>query len=298
VNLAAALADAAAGRPAPPDVKEPDTRARKALAAFHRFLQGMLAARTEFTVPDLLALLLKESGYVEWLRDGTAEGESRWENVRELRGVAEDFAAYAPEEGLAAMLESVALVSDVDGFDAAEERVKLLTLHSAKGLEFDSVFIAGLEEGYLPHTRSIEAASDIEEERRLFYVGLTRARREVVLTRAVRRSLFGQPDTREPSRFLADLPDEVLESGGATAAERGRPRPPERTVWTTRRSSDAATSPAVVGFRPGDKVSHVTFGEGVVVTSAVRNGDEEVTVAFANAGVKKLLQSFARLAKR
>jgi DNA helicase-2/ATP-dependent DNA helicase PcrA len=140
----------------------------------------------------------------------------------------------------------------------------------------------------------------IEEERRLLYVGLTRARRRLVLLRAFRRHLYGATEAREPSRFLADIPASVLDVAGVSAVERSRPRRPERTVWTTAAVDRAASAPAtsVVGFRDGDRVHHATFGEGIVVTSQVRGDDEEVTVAFAEVGVKKLLQSFANLQRR
>jgi DNA helicase-2/ATP-dependent DNA helicase PcrA len=276
----------------------PDTRTRRVLGPFNELLRHLWAAKEAFTVPDLLAIILKESGYTAWLRDGTDEGEERWENVSELRGLAEDFGGYEPEEGLATMLESVALVSDVDDLDGQRERLTMLTLHSAKGLEFDTVFISGLEEGLVPHSRSIDDAAMIEEERRLLYVGLTRARRRLVLLRVFRRYLYGSTDAREASRFLADIPAHVLDVAGVSAAQRSRPSRPERTVWTTTTAMPAAREPAkggMMGFRAGDKVRHGTFGEGIVVSSQVRDDDEEVTVAFAKMGIKKLLQSFANL---
>jgi DNA helicase-2/ATP-dependent DNA helicase PcrA len=301
VTLAEAL-HALAGEDEPPDGATPvSTRARNALAEFDELLETLLKAREEYTVPDLVAFVLAKSGYAHWLRDGSEEGEERWENVREFRGVAEDFAAYEPREGLAAFLESVALVADVDSLDTSSDRVTLLTLHSAKGLEFSTVFITGVEEKVLPHSLSMDDPSAVEEERRLFYVGVTRARRRLYLLRTFRRSLYGASsgEVREPSRFLADIPESVLETAGAAVTGRAKPAAPDRTVWTTSRSRAAeADTSGETGFKAGDKVQHGTFGDGVVVSSRVTDGDEEVTVAFADIGVKKLLQSYARLEHR
>ncbi|MCB1803572.1 MAG: ATP-binding domain-containing protein, partial [Gammaproteobacteria bacterium] len=164
-------------------------------------------ARDRLAVPELLDRLLDTSGYVKWLRDGTDEGEERWENVQELRGVAQDFAQLPPQEGLATLLESVALASDVDQMEeAGPDRVTLLTLHAAKGLEYPVVFIPGVEERVLPHSRSLDDPEGMAEERRLFYVGLTRARRKLYVVHAYRRTIFGSSEMAEPSRFLNDLP--------------------------------------------------------------------------------------------
>lgn len=275
-----------------------DTRGRNALLAFHDILSELIRAREAVPVPELLSLVLEATGYTQWLRDGTEEGEERWANVQELRGVAEDFAKLPPREGLAAMLEAVALVSDVDSLAEAPDRVTLLTLHAAKGLEFDTVFITGLEENNLPHIRSIDDPEGMAEERRLFYVGVTRARKKLYLTHAFRRTVFGTTDLRERSRFLDDLPDEVVDGQ--------RPRPPTRDSprraaisWSSADNAAAPPSAASqMSLRPGDKVTHGTFGDGVVVMTVARGDDQEVTVAFVGAGVKKLLQSMAKLEKR
>jgi DNA helicase-2/ATP-dependent DNA helicase PcrA len=295
-----------------------DGRTRNALGGFHDLLARLITAREQLDVTALLGLILESTNYAKHLRDGTDEGEERWENVVELRNVAVDFEAMPPREGLAALLESVALVADVDALDAkaSADRVTLLTLHAAKGLEYPTVIITGLEEGHIPHSRSADDPDGLAEERRLFYVGLTRAERTLILVRAHRRTVYGQTDIREPSRFLLDLPLEAMAEMPPATGVRGSPVHARATAWPSDRRGGApaggsmgssgagrrpgpAPSPGSAGgeatFRPGDKVRHGTFGEGVVVTASARDGDEEVTVAFVGAGVKKLMQSFARL---
>ncbi len=294
----------------PPGMPALEGRTRNALVRFHDVMAGLMAARAALPVPQLLEQVLEASGYAAWLRDGTDEGEERWENVRELRGVALDFESLAPGDGLAAFLESVALVSDVDSLGSrAGARVTLLTLHAAKGLEFAVVFIAGVEEERLPHARAMDDAEDLAEERRLFYVGVTRAREKLYLLHTFRRTLYGTSEVSAPSRFLADIPTHLVE-GKPPVARRGGagtgPRP--ETQWpagpakapAARSAPPASVRPSAgaARFRAGDRVRHATFGDGVVVASLARDGDEEVTVAFTGgAGIKKLMQQFARLQK-
>jgi DNA helicase II / ATP-dependent DNA helicase PcrA len=275
-----------------------DNRGRNALLAFHDILAELIAAREAVPVPELLTLALDASGYERWLRDGSEEGDERWANVQELRGVAEDFAGFPPGAGLAAMLEAVALVSDVDSLAEAPDRLTLLTLHAAKGLEFDTVFITGLEENSLPHMRAQDDPDAIAEERRLFYVGLTRARRKIYLTHTFRRTVFGSADLREPSRFLADVPVGLLAGRRAGAVPARPPLRQARYTWANPSSVAPPPRAAEATFQPGDKVVHGHFGSGVVVSSVARDGDQEVTVAFEGLGVKKLLQSLARLEKQ
>ncbi len=283
-----------------------DNRSRNALTTFHTIIDGLLFARDTLEPSALLGRALDTSGYANWLRDGSEEGEERWENLLELRGVAEDFGALPPREALSAMLESVALVADVDGIAEGEdgaqqgERVTLLTLHSAKGLEYKVVFITGLEEDTLPHSRSANDPEALEEERRLLYVGITRAEEKLHLVHAFRRSLFGTTEVRQPSRFLTELPPEVLTPSAArTTRSRSKESSPrtEETQWR-KAPTRAGAAAGRTQFHAGDKVRHASFGEGIVVTSAERDGDEEVTVAFVKGGIKKLLQSFAKLEPR
>jgi DNA helicase-2/ATP-dependent DNA helicase PcrA len=166
-----------------------------------------LGSRAETTTPsETLAAAVERSGYLSWLAEAEeVKGEARAENVRELINAAAEFENEHPETTLAEFLESVALVSDVDAYDADADRVSLMTLHTAKGLEFPGVFIVGLEEYLLPHANSMGETAELEEERRLCYVGMTRAKDLLYMSYAETRSVAGTPEPRSPSRFLAEI---------------------------------------------------------------------------------------------
>ena len=270
--------------PAPPL----DGRAAKALLSLLAMLDRLLSAREESDPVQLIDLLLAESGYKDWTLDGTEEGQERWENVQELRTVARKYAGQPPDEALTGFLEDVALVSDVDNLTEEGDAPTLLTLHMAKGLEFSAVFMVGLEEGILPHNRSLEEPDEMEEERRLCYVGMTRAKQRLYLIHTFRRARFGNQGPSEPSRFLGDIPARLV---------KGREvRAPARMRDESRPTRPSAGEPAAGAFRPGDRVRHPQFGEGTVVNCQRRGGDEEVTVVFAGkAGIKRLLAGLAGL---
>jgi len=281
------------------------TRARRMLTAFLGMLEGWVSARGTLTVAQLIDRVLDDTGYVDSLRDGTEEGEERWANVLELRNVAGEY----NDLSLTDFLADVALVSDVDNLSEEVDAPTLLTLHSAKGLEFPVVFITGLEEGMLPHSRSLDDPEQMAEERRLSYVGLTRAKDRLYLTYAFMRTRYGDREPSVPSRFLDDIPPELV--GGAwrrsgwsgRSREQRRREPAER--WgraadeSVRSSSFSGRSSGVVTrcprFRAGQRVRHATFGEGLVVESRSDGGDEIVTVLFENAGLKRLMASLAPL---
>jgi DNA helicase-2/ATP-dependent DNA helicase PcrA len=205
------------------------TAGKRALAGFGALLGDLRQAAGELKLPELLDRLLERSGYAAELQDGTDEGQERWNNVLELRRVAQDFAEIEPAVALALFLENVALVGGADiaqtgeeGTLANEERqrdaVTLITLHAAKGLEFPVVFIAGLEEGILPHIRSLESPQGLEEERRLAYVGITRAMHRLYLVHATRRTFYGGSNFQEPSRFLEEVPRDLIAASGRSRA--------------------------------------------------------------------------------
>jgi DNA helicase-2/ATP-dependent DNA helicase PcrA len=175
-------------------------------------LEELIAERDQLPVVGLLDLLLTRTRYQEFLMDGTAEGDERWHNVLELRTVAENYADLPPGEALSRFLEDVALISDVDTLREDKDAVTLITLHAAKGLEFPVVFIVGMEEGMLPHIRALESEdeSQMEEERRLAYVGITRAKERLYLVYAFRRTIYGVTQMNGPSRFLSDIPPELV----------------------------------------------------------------------------------------
>ena len=274
-------------------------RMRKPLLQFAELLDGLIAIRDKVSVPELLDRMLEVTGYESYLRDGTEEGEDRWSNVMELFTVAREYAALSPDEALATFLEEVSLVSDVDNLDESADAPTLLTLHSAKGLEFPVVFIIGLEDGLLPHSRSFDDVEQMEEERRLCYVGITRAKERVYLVHAFRRTLYGFSDVSLPSRFLKDIPDHLVAGRAAkqTRSKRGERRFRRQTEWVSSSSPSSPPPRPVAQFHAGERVRHSAFGEGIVIESRLRGNDEEVTVAFEEKGLKRLLVSFAKLEK-
>jgi DNA helicase II / ATP-dependent DNA helicase PcrA len=287
------------------------TRARRVLESFTGILEELSRARYELNLLELLDLLLEKTGYADYVQDGSEEGQARWENILELRTVARDYAGLPVETALTTFLEEVALVSDVDNLDEQMDAPTLLTLHAAKGLEFPVVFIAGLEEGLFPHSRSMEDAEQMEEERRLCYVGVTRAKERLYLMHTFRRTLYGESEVREPSRFLTDVPVQLiagrhdrrparqqelgLEPGRlkAGARSKGIPFSPAQAQPPPGRSRAEPTA----RFQTGDQVEHKVFGQGVVIESQVAGSDEQVTVAFAGVGLKRLMASMAPMEK-
>ncbi len=266
-------------------------RARTALMHFYTLLQGWIAAGSVLTPAQLLDRILDESGYRDWLQDGSEEAQERWDNVLELRTVSAGYDDLPRDQALAAFLEEVALVSDVDDYEASSNAPTLLTLHAAKGLEFGVVFITGLEEGLLPHSRSLEDPDGMEEERRLAYVGVTRAANRLYLLHTFRRSAWGRSEPSAPSRFLRDLPASVTSGHRPGSAHR------RMTTWGREPQAPASRhSPSNrLQFSPGQRVRHPTFGEGTVITATLMGGDEEVSVAFRSQGVKRFLASLANL---
>ena len=367
-------------------------RARSALSDFVALVRSMRARIGVLPLPELLDAVLERSGYRAMLADGSEEGEDRWNNLLELRSVTTRYDDLEPEDALDRLLEETALVADQDSYEGEADAVTLITLHAAKGLEFPVVFIAGLEEGVFPHSRALDDERELEEERRLAYVGITRAKRRLYLSHAWRRATWGMGGASIPSRFLLEIPAELMvgpslavdddehaegpldldlvfgarrasrfgtpirAGGGAYRQGSGRPgapRPVEGGTGTgfqptrdlaARRQAYAAGAPSgslgraavpawdgpedadgeppdelpirrleerpAVGvlpprpivpgerrYRDGDRVRHVRFGDGIVVSARLTRDDEEVTVAFRDpaAGRKTMLASLANL---
>ncbi len=267
----------------------------KALLKFLALMEEIVGQSTKLNLLELLDLVFSRIGYKEHLL-AEQEGEERWETVMELRTVAEEYQDMPPPDGLASFLEGVALISDVDSFDETVPAVTLITLHQAKGLEFPVVFIVGMEEGHLPHFRSLDDPTQMEEERRLAYVGITRAKKRVYLVRSFRRNLMGRSNVTSPSRFLNDIPSYLVNTTSWWQGAASNERVAEAIYSWNKPSVAPAPEAAKLDFRAGDHVRHTQFGNGVVVSSRTLNGDQEVTVAFPG-GVKKLLLSFAKLEK-
>jgi DNA helicase-2/ATP-dependent DNA helicase PcrA len=276
-------------------------------------LEELSRARLELNLLELLDLLLERTGYAAYVQDGTEEGQIRWENILELRTVARDYADLSVETALTTFLEEVALVSDVDNLDERVDAPTLLTLHAAKGLEYAVVFMVGMEEGLFPHSRSMDDPEQMEEERRLCYVGVTRTKERLYLLHTFRRTLYGESEVREPSRFLRDIPQQLIrgretrpttrqESLGLGAGRfHGRARPSfvsARPGSTSRYPGETPARPEVQRFQTGDEVNHQIFGPGVVIESKAVGGDEQVTVAFSGVGIKRLMASIAPMEKK
>ncbi len=275
---------------------------RRALKSYYDLISGMFARSRGLKLNELFELALERTGYREYLQ-ASEDGGERWENILELRTVAEAYSEYPPGEGLTAFLEGVALVSDTDNMEEGGGAVTLITLHQAKGLEFPVVFMVGMEDGVLPHIRSFDNRGQMEEERRLCYVGITRAERLLYLVRAFRRSLMGQSSLNQPSRFLADISSTLTQNGshGSRATDINQTlhewnRPKREPIAREPVAAEPSPNPVAPNFRDGDKVRHEQFGEGLVVSLKPSGNDYVVIVAF-DVGVKKLLLSFARLEK-
>jgi DNA helicase II / ATP-dependent DNA helicase PcrA len=261
------------------------SRSSQVLSRFTTVLDQLIAESAERNLSGLFDLFLESVGYRNYILDST-ESEERWTNVLELRGMACEYDDLDPQDALTSLLERIALVSSVDNLEDKTEGVTLITLHQAKGLEFPVVFIVGMEEGILPHLRSFADPVQMEEERRLCYVGVTRAKEVLYLVRAFRRSLHGGSRPNPPSRFLQDIPSHLIAA---------KPKRSTGEITFEKAGPDLASLPKL---KTGDSVLHARFGEGVVTECFTTKDDHEVTVSFrGGVGVKKLLLSLARLEK-
>jgi len=279
---------------------------KKAASAVRAFSAAIIEAQEIAEggkVTPVLRSLLSGSGYVDMLKaEHSQEALGRLENLQELLNVTAEYDATSDEPTLGGFLESVSLVADVDSLTVEGDAVTLMTLHSAKGLEFPVVFLTGLEEGVFPHSRSLNTDSEVEEERRLCYVGMTRAREELHLVHAHRRSVYGTPNFNRRSRFLEDIPLNLLDTLNVAGYEPPATRSvsQERSGTYTVVEPKRVESPKAPQWKPpfeiGQRVRHVKFGMGVVVSCNPIKDDVEVTVAFPGVvGVKKLVQKFAKL---
>ncbi|HEX6509934.1 MAG TPA: UvrD-helicase domain-containing protein [Chloroflexota bacterium] len=283
------------------EIAEIGTPARRALVGFASVMAELRQEAAELNVLDLLDLVVRRTRYETYVRDGSDEGEDRWNNIQELRTVAQDYSDEPPLEGLRSFLENVSLLGETDEIDDARPRVTLMTLHAAKGLEYRVVFLVGMEENIFPHVRSLEDPAQMEEERRLCYVGITRAKERLYLVHAARRNFHGNTVINPPSRFLDNIPEGLWSETGVAPRSYLRreftPVSPLADLWSAATQPDVS-EPASQAFGPGDRVRHKLFGTGTILSSTMTSDDEEVEVEFASPGGpirKKLLVSFARL---
>ena len=279
-------------------------RAALPLSDFGGMLATWRTAALSLTIPELFERVIKDLGFKEYIDDESEEGEDRWENVLELKRLADEYSTRTLDE----FLENIALVSDQDTI--AEGNIPtLLTLHAAKGLEFGAVFIVGLDDGILPHSRSFDEPEGMEEERRLFYVGITRAKDKLYLIRAIHRGGRSSMEETFPSRFLDDLPTNVLV--GRTRSGRSIPGQVPETRWgepgETKWQAHQTPNPHPLSqrergagvrdfkYRAGTRIKHPSWGEGIVLDSKIQDGDEIVDVVFESVGIKRLSASLANL---
>lgn len=277
-------------------------RSSALLGEFGRMLANWVADYGDHSsLPMLFDRITHDTAYQDYIDDGSEEGEQRWENVQELRRLAYEYA----ERGLTDFLENLALVSDQDTLpeEAAANAPTLLTLHAAKGLEFSRVFITGLDDGLLPHSRSKDDPEEMAEERRLLYVGITRAKDRVYLVRANRRSQFGGYDDQIPSPFLDDIPEKLIDRQGTRrprwATSWGQSiRPKTWNVGLNGISTKPPSGSAPIiqqRYHPSDHVRHPIWGAGIVMDSRIQDDDETVDVYFESVGFKRVAASLAKL---
>jgi len=286
-------------------------RQAASLRTFHELIGGLREMAAQEPVSTAIGKMLDRSGYLGDLReDRSEESEARIENLAELVSAAREFEGRQAEPTLAAFVDQLSLLSDVDEEEGSRDaRVLLMTLHSAKGLEFPVVVIAGMEEGLFPHARANDDDSDLEEERRLCYVGMTRAQDRLLLTAAARRRVFGEYRNTEPSRFIDEVPATLMhEIPGEAQSYRSsflqpefrpgssfRPRP--RRVREEQPSGFRYENEdqSVVPFGPGTRVRHPQFGVGTVQAIEQIGDDFKLTVKFATVGQKRLIGKYAKL---
>ncbi|MGH9774619.1 MAG: ATP-dependent helicase [Candidatus Acidiferrales bacterium] len=281
-----------------------ESRTSSTLKGFLELIRGLAETCGELSPPEMLRVVLDRTGYLAWIeQQDNLEHTSRAENLAELvNAVAE---AAEAGQSLEEILDRAALLSDADDFDA-DAQVTLMTLHSAKGLEFDHVFLTGMEEGLFPHSRSLDKSEAIEEERRLCYVGMTRARKSLTLTRAIYRRNYGEERLRAsmPSRFLTEIPGDLLETSEGSMANAGETRryepDSEYSGHTSfRRSSSTAAREKTTGTGKnplvGTRVRHPTFGVGTILDVEGDSDDRTLTIRFMDYGTKKMREIYARL---
>lgn len=278
-------------------------RAVKPMTQFHTQMVNFMMNAGSLPVSELTRKILEETGYLAELRnEGTVEAKGRMENLDEFLNMTTEFEKNSDDKSLSAFLETVALVADVDAYDVNGDAVVLMTLHSAKGLEFPVVFLVGMEEGIFPHSRALMESGELEEERRLCYVGITRARERLYLTHASLRTIYGGTQACVPSRFLQEVPPELINDlrkpkvemspRGATYAGAPSMSRRETAVSTPRPKSDGGS------WSTGDKVIHGKFGPGTIVAINGSGADAMLSVAFPGLGIKQLMAGYAQLERQ
>ncbi len=278
--------------------KQVISRSLKGIQEFVSLYDRFVAQIPYLSVAELIEQVITQSGYERMLlAEDSIEAQTRLENMQELISVAKEYEKRDPEGGLLGFLSDVALVADAEQEGGNHEGVTLMTLHSAKGLEFPIVFLPGMEEGVFPHQRSLAEASELEEERRLCYVGITRAKKELYLTRASMRTLFGRFNNNLASRFLDEIPAHLLEDTKKPTPVIA-PRKESRTGESLNQIPPGFGGDLSVSWQVGDKATHRKWGDGVVLSCFGEGEDLELTIEFeAPIGARRLLVKFAPIRK-
>ena len=290
-------------------------RSAKKLMEFTEMMDEMRNSIEGMRLEDIFKMMIDKVQYIPHLRLDKEKGEERIENISELVSNLMLYQNENEDPRLAGFLEEVTLLSDIDNYNAQTDAVVLMTIHSAKGLEFPVVFLPGMEEGIFPGIQSMFKTEDVEEERRLAYVGITRAKKNLYISHASMRMMFGTTSRNLPSRFVIEIPEALTEKVGRKPASqmsfeslaRGDyERREERTVYggngylsraKTQTVSNKPTGPAVT-YNVGDTVVHKVFGQGVIVSSKPMGNDSMIEIAFEKAGTKKLMANYAKLEKK
>ena len=309
-----------------PETAPISPKAKHSLANFAEFILNMVNYNTNHSVHDLIQEVMDKSGYIADLeKEKTIENQTRLDNIKELLSVARDFEKTSDDEPtLENFLSTVSLVSDIDNADMEDDRVTLMTMHSAKGLEFPVVFLAGMEEGLFPHSRTLMNETEIEEERRTCYVGITRAERKLYLTNAQSRMMYGRPVQYEPSRFLEEIPSQYIEEqkfkpmnefgfgksytsfnhtrghsdysfgGGGTIFGKNTLNDKAKA---TKPAKNVARPDMSIKWKVGDKAKHAKWGIGTIVSVKGTGEEVELKIAFQGQGIKALMQKYAPISK-
>lgn len=276
-------------------------KTKEKLEEFGILIFTLVAEMEDRTVLDILESILDRTGYLAQLEESTdPQDQARAENIGELLSVAKDFQDTNPTGTVEDFLEQVALVNDVDSFEQEESKVTLMTLHAAKGLEFPIVFLGGLEEGLFPHSRTLMNPEEIEEERRLAYVGITRAEKELYISNATTRTVFGRTSSYLPSRFIDEIPEELVD--GLRAKRKvpddiKRHVPQHMSVTSRPVTKPIVRNEVIADWKIGDTAIHSKWGNGKVINVAGEGAGMKLTIEFPTQGVRVVMAKFAPVKK-
>lgn len=287
----------------------PLSRKAGVLTALAGVFEGLRETSEILPLDELLDELLDKTGYEAYMTSLGEEGTARMENINELKTTMNQYSEQAEEPSLSGFLEEISLYTDTDKYEEQTETVTLMTMHAAKGLEFPVVFVIGMEDGIFPSTRMMNSEEDVEEERRLAYVAITRAKKKLYLTHCVQRMLYGQTNHNLVSRFAKEIRGELLEKtdsvpkndkkavviNGFSGGAQSRSVSLASQIETSRKASAVTVNTEV--FAPGDRVTHNVFGEGTVISVKKMSNDSMLEVAFDKVGSKKLMANFAKIKK-